>query len=413
MQSYPHIETDLLADVNYIHQRTEIIQKLKNTFLSFGYKEVYIPTFQPYDLYMNMNGTVNQQEMMKTIDYNGNVLVLRPDVTIPLTQQIALSQPKTQQHLRYFYILEIFRQAFEAKGSRENTQAGVEYLGNATPEADAEVIALSIQVLAEMGIQEAKIELGHADFFKQLTKALKLDHTQLQELRKLIQTKNVPEIEFFMKTLDIPKDLKEIVLQLPFLYGAPQKVFEKVNQLKLTEAMRQSVTALEAIYDNLVAYQVDQHIVLDLSLINHMDYYSDLIFQGFIEQVGKPVLMGGRYDRLADEFDANIPAIGFAFDLQLLLETFANQTKVEASIDVCLYYPKAAMENCINIAHTLREAGLQVVLYPDDTAKEHAPYAKYLVEYTADELLVNQTAYKTAEHLLTYLKKARDTSWHK
>src|SRR5699024_10269392 len=102
----------------------------KNTFLSFGYKEVYIPTFQPYDLYMNMNGTVNQQEMMKTIDYNGNVLVLRPDVTIPLTQQIALSNHKAKQHLRYFYILEIFRQAFEAKGSRENTQAGVEYLGN-------------------------------------------------------------------------------------------------------------------------------------------------------------------------------------------------------------------------------------------------------------------------------------------
>src|SRR5699024_2922418 len=134
MHAYPNIESDLMTDVNYIHQRTEIIQKLKNKFLSFGYKEVYIPTFQPYDLYVNMNGTVNQQEMMKTIDHNGNILDLRPDVTIPLTQQVALSQKSVTPDLRYFYILEVFRQAFEAKGSRESTQAGVEYLGNPSPE---------------------------------------------------------------------------------------------------------------------------------------------------------------------------------------------------------------------------------------------------------------------------------------
>src|SRR5699024_664010 len=140
----------------------------------------------------------------------------------------------------YFYILEVFRQALESKGSRENTQAGVEYLGDPTPEADAEIIALSLNVLKKMDLKEAKIELGHADFFKQLTKELDLNQQQLQDLRKFIQAKNVPEIEYFVDTLNIPINLKQIVSQLPFLYGEPKKVFDKVKQLTLTEKMQLS-----------------------------------------------------------------------------------------------------------------------------------------------------------------------------
>src|SRR5699024_9199572 len=69
------------------------------------YKEIHTPAFQPYELYMQMNGTVNQQEMIKTIDNAGNVLVLRPDVTIPLTQRIARHHSQLEQALRYFICL--------------------------------------------------------------------------------------------------------------------------------------------------------------------------------------------------------------------------------------------------------------------------------------------------------------------
>src|SRR5690625_2746772 len=108
MYLYHNIENDLVIDVNQIYHRQQMIEQMKQRFTSFGYREIHTSSFEPYDLYMNMNGTVNQQEMMKTIDNTGQVLVLRPDITIPLTQQIASHNKKITEDLRYFYVLDVF-----------------------------------------------------------------------------------------------------------------------------------------------------------------------------------------------------------------------------------------------------------------------------------------------------------------
>src|SRR5690625_2143504 len=91
MYLYHNIENDLVINVEKIHYREQIIHKLKQRFLTYGYNEIHTSTFENYDLYANMNGTVNHQEMIKTIDNTGKVLVLRPDITIPITQQIAIN----------------------------------------------------------------------------------------------------------------------------------------------------------------------------------------------------------------------------------------------------------------------------------------------------------------------------------
>src|SRR5690625_5964305 len=91
--------------------------------------------------------------MKKRIDNTGQVLVLRPDITIPITQKIALHNKTLQKDLRYFYILDVFRQAAETNKHRESTQAGVEYFGNPSPEADGEIITLAIQILQDLNIR--------------------------------------------------------------------------------------------------------------------------------------------------------------------------------------------------------------------------------------------------------------------
>src|SRR5699024_10484369 len=118
-------------------------------------------------------------------------------------------------------VLDVFRHAPERKGNRKSRQAGVEYFGNSTPEADAEIIALAIELLQDIHFNQVKIELGHAGFFEQLTKKMNLQKQDLQELKQYIQAKNVTEIEQFLKRLNMADDMKEIVNALPFLYGKP------------------------------------------------------------------------------------------------------------------------------------------------------------------------------------------------
>src|SRR5699024_5516554 len=138
--------------------------------------------------------------------------------------------------------------------------------------------------------------------------------------KQYIQAKNIAEIEHFFKRVHMDTDIKEIIMSLPFLYGNPLTVLEKANKLPLKKNMLETLENINKIYETLHAYGVAQHIVIDLSLINHMDYYSDMIFQGFIDNIGKPVIMGGRYDTLANQFGANIPASGFACDVDTLAE---------------------------------------------------------------------------------------------
>src|SRR5699024_6840075 len=168
-----------MMDVDRTYERQFVIAKLKESFQSYGYDEITTSVFGHYDLYAQMNGTVNHQEMIKTIDNTGQVLVLRPDVTIPLTERLARQTKRVMTDVRYFYVLDVYRQAIADGADRESTQAGVEYLGNKRPQADAEIIALAIDTLNGFGIEQMTIELGHAGFFKQLVAELQLTPQQL------------------------------------------------------------------------------------------------------------------------------------------------------------------------------------------------------------------------------------------
>lgn len=412
---YHNTENDLVINVEKIHYRRQVINKLKHRFLTYGYNEIYTSTFEHYDLYANMNGTVNHNEMLKTIDNTGQVLVLRPDITIPITQQIALNNKELHEDLRYFYVLDVFRQTAETRDYREKTQAGVEYFGNPSPEADAEIIALAIHLLEDIQVHHFKIELGHAGFFKQLVHEMNLQKQDLHELKQYIEAKNITEIEQFLNRLSVTPDVKEIVTSLPFLYGNPLEVIEKAKQLPLNDELKNTLQNISEIYHVLRSYGVEQHVVIDLSLINHMDYYSDMIFQGFIQDVGKPILMGGRYNTLADQFGADIPAIGFAYDIDLLLsgvESTALRKMTE--IDITIIYEKDEENIALKLANDFRNEQMHVVTYVNSVRKNRIPTSTFTIKVMKKGyVLINgkeQIPFKSIADAIDILNKIRRES---
>ena len=413
MYLYHNIENDLVINVEQIFARQQIIQKIKQRFSTFGYNEIFTSTFENYDLYAKMNGTVNHQEMIKTIDNTGKVLVLRPDVTIPITQQIALNNKELKEDLRYFYVLNVFRQTQETKDFRESTQAGVEYFGNPSPEADAEIIALAIQLLEDSQVSNYKIELGHAGFFKQLVTDMKLQKQDLAELKEYIQAKNVTEIEQLLTRLAVDSGIKEVVRSLPFLYGNPLDVITKAKELPLNNEMEKTLENIYAIYQSLEAYGVAEHVVIDLSLINHMDYYSDMIFQGFIGKVGKPILMGGRYNTLANQFDSNLPAIGFACDIDFLIAGIESSLLPKMNpVDITVLFEKALNKEGLQLAKLLRDKKYNVLTYMDSTNESRIPTTRFTIKLTKENNILidgdQQFPFKTNDEIIALLQQVRE-----
>ena len=390
MPFYYNTESEPIIDVSKVYETKEIIKRLKKRFASYGYDEIQTAPFERYDLYAQMGALINTKEMIKTIDSSGHVLVLRPDVTLPITKQIADRHTKLNEALRYFYVDEVFR-ADSEEHRESKTQAGVEYFGNQSSEADAEIIALAIHALDDLNV-DFTIEVGHAGFFSAIGQALHLEVDALTELKKLIQAKNVAGLSHFLKQFTLDEALVNIVLDLPFLYGRPDFVFAKVEKLELTPLMKEKLKNLKEITQHLESYGIKDHIVIDLGLINHMDYYSDMIFQGFTKAVAKPVLMGGRYDNLAEQFYSQIPAIGFAFDVEFLFDSLTKSLHTADKINV-ITYDEAAKQDAFTLAKHLRKNYTPVTLYPE--ADYSIKHTERLIQFKAGKVYLNEENKRT------------------
>ncbi|MFD2627272.1 ATP phosphoribosyltransferase regulatory subunit [Oceanobacillus kapialis] len=359
--------------VQEFKRRESLIMKLKHRFLTYGYKQIRTSTFESYDLYTNLTGTVNKDDMVKVIDSSGKVLVLRPDVTLPITRMAAESGA-AQNELRYFYIQDIFRSTASA-GTKESTQAGIECLGNNRPETDAEIILLAIHNLKDLGFTNFKIEIGHAGFFKSLIAPAGLTTPEVEQLQTYIQSKNLVEMVPFLQRLSLAEDLREAIQAIPMLYGAPKEVMQQIPSNLLDEEMRKNLTNLAEIVDLLEDYEVGEHIVLNLGLINNMNYYSDVIFQGFVEQVGHPLLMGGRYNQLGDHYGVDLPAIGFAFEVDVLQEALFHPGQLTEATNeptLLIIYEKSKQREAFRTAQLLREKGYIVRLCLESTDVENS-----------------------------------------
>lgn len=339
----------------------QIIKTIKSRFMTYGYKRIKTSAFEEYDLYSQVKSSINQNEMIKVIDQTGEVLVVRPDVTIPITRQLAQETTVLENERRYFYVQDVFRQPTERGDRIESTQAGVEYFGASSPEADAEVIALACQTLQDLGFNDVKIEIGDAGFFQDLIDDIDLTQNEFNELKNMIQAKNGIDIRPFLDRLEVKTEIAEAIERIPFLYGNPLEVSERAQEIAITEKMKDKINHLIQVYEILKIYGLEQNIVMDLGLINQMGYYSDIIFQGFVEKVGKPVLMGGRYNQLANEFGATIPAIGFACEVDLLVQATGDGESVPTPIDFKINYDEALINESIVIANRLRDQKFSVL----------------------------------------------------
>lgn len=372
------------SDVTFYQRRTQLLHVLKNRFTTYGYKQIQTSTFEAYDLYTTVNGTIRPDEMIKVIDQSGKVLVMRPDVTIPITRKIAAKYPYFTGEIRYFYVTDVFRQTPGETNNKERTQAGIEYFGNTSPEADADVLALAIHALKDLNLNNFTLEIGHAGFTKELISTLNLSEQELEQFKQLIQAKNMSGMKLFLSELSLEPELRTALESIPLLYGDPQDVIKRAKEIAFNERLLAKLQTLEKVLELLQAYGVQEHTVLDLGLINNMDYYSDIIFQGFTGNIGKPIVMGGRYDKLADQFQASIPAIGFAFDINALLESTQHQHKAyRPPVDIVIYYDPCKQESGLSTANKLREQGYRVLAYPEKN--HHSINTQYTIFFTKED----------------------------
>ncbi|RCW50792.1 MULTISPECIES: ATP phosphoribosyltransferase regulatory subunit [unclassified Halanaerobium] len=350
-----------------LRKRRTIYQIIREVFESSGYREVITPTLESLELYAGIEGLVDKDEMFKVVDDRGQILVLRPDLTMPIARLAASRFQNSPRPLKFSYL----SSAFQSKNSqslslKEKTQAGVELIGSDNLESDLEMILLLIKTMEKVGVEEPLVDIGHADLINEIFSDLKINEEAKKELRKLLAAKNKIGIKNYIKKIDLADNTAEILLRLPSLFGNPQQVIKELNKMPLSAETGQVLKTLEKLFNKLTEFDSLKYITFDPMLISRHGYYTGLIFKGYARGYSNLLASGGRYDNLTEKFGVEEAAVGFALEIENLLD-FLNRTgnfnEDPVQRFLLSYEKKEDFKFAYLLAEDLREAGFAAEVY--------------------------------------------------
>ncbi|WP_411954703.1 ATP phosphoribosyltransferase regulatory subunit [Alkalibacillus sp. S2W] len=385
-QPLPQGVTDLYAQ-DYELKQT-LIDRLKQLYHVYGCQPIQTPTFEYYDLFKNIPGTMDDDQMIKLIDRDGKVLVLRPDATVPIARMASQATSDAPLLNKMYYVTNIFRmESGESdRTSRSFSQVGVEWFDDGRELNDLDMVVLAIKSLKHTGLNAIQLELGQARFFRALMSETDLDAVAEAQIQAKLEAKNEYELSDLLDELNVSEVVKKALLQLPQLFGKPSEVLKQATTLVLNSEMTQALDHLTRLVERLDELGYAEDVSIDLGLVNHLNYYTGVMFQGYIEGYGKPVIQGGRYDQLMTYFNLKTSAIGFGVYIDDLLRIAKQQQAV-----------------------SLPKPSQAVVMTNDDTIKTAMRLAQQLREYNVVTTLAsNQDSINQAELVIDVVNQTMD-----
>jgi len=300
-----------------VAQKLWIAERLEQVYCQWGYQRIIASTLEGMDTLM-AGGAIDRATVLATSDGSGIGLGLRPELTASIARAAVTRMAGDTNPLRLYYNANVFRRPPDSQHGRqiEFYQSGVELLHAAGDRADAEILLLLAAALRRLPLADWQLVLGEVG----LTCALLAPFPP--ELRESVRQNLARLDRVALETLPLPPELRDRALFLFDLRGQPAEVLQQVAQLDLAPEAQQAVASLKTLLESLQAI-APLPLVLDLSLLEPIDYYTGLVFEVVARQQHQCYLLGkgGRYDRLLALYDPTGQGgagVGFALNLEEL-----------------------------------------------------------------------------------------------
>lgn len=329
--------------------RRRIRGALMSLFASRSYCEVMTPGFEFYDLFVRAEDPIPQESMFKLVDRSGRLLVMRPDCTAPIARVVATHLKDAVYPVRLCYDQAVFRSEAEHRGATcEIAQCGIELIGADGLRGDIEAVAMAADALAAAEAPDFYIELGHVDYFGGLADELNLGRERTEELRHCIESKNFALLDGLLKDYSGPA--ARALRRLPYLFGG-EETLDEAEALAVGERAHFAVKRLRDIYNEISPGKRGGRLRFDLGLVQHLGYYSGLVFRGYCTGAGSAVLAGGRYDGLLSDFGCELLSIGFAVYADTLAACLPSRAL--PGTDTLIYYDDGCLDSAVELLSTL------------------------------------------------------------
>jgi ATP phosphoribosyltransferase regulatory subunit len=307
-------------------RKRHVEMRLLRVFTAWGYREIVTPSFEYFDVLSLGTDVELQEKMFKLVDREtGRLLALRADVTPQIARIVATRLRDEPRPIRLAYVTNVFRYDEPQVGRyREFYQAGVELVGLEKPEADAEMIAMTVEGLRALGLQRFQIDVGQAEFVRGLLDEIKTDRNRARELHVALLRKDASALERLVGEIAPAAHLADALLALPALVGRDDAL-ARAGRLARNARSERALENLSEVYRLVRIYGLADQVILDLGEVRGFDYYSGVHFEAYVAGLGASIAGGGRYDQMIGRFGYDCPSTGFAFDVGRALLAMETQ----------------------------------------------------------------------------------------
>ncbi|RUT31959.1 ATP phosphoribosyltransferase regulatory subunit [Paenibacillus zeisoli] len=349
---------------DYLPYAVERLRAIERSVLDcmsgWGYRQIMTPTMEYYDT-VGVASSTSDQKLFKLLNNRGTTMVLRSDMTAPIARVVSSLLKEEPLPIRLSYHANVYR-AIEEEAGRESEffQTGVELVGDDSPEADAEVVALAVASLQAAGVSTFKIALGHVGFLNGLLEeAVPGDEEAREGLKQGLLRRDYVGYREALTKLNVSEAQKEELKGILRLRGG-KEVCSEARGLSQSQLAQDSIDHLCKVWEALEDYGVAEHVLIDLTMIGDFSYYTGLIFEGYAAELGFPVCSGGRYNNLLQQFGRPVPATGFALKTNRILDG-VDGIKAVQKLPVLVQYNAQGRKSALQEAARLRREGKVVV----------------------------------------------------
>ena len=307
--------------------RERISETARAVFSEAGYLPVETPLMEDLSA-LSGAGSVGESPF-RLFDSDGRLLVLRPDLTLPVARLAAGRLADAPRPLRLRYSAPVVRERQSLRGQpRQFTQLGVELIGGEAADSEVEVVTLLARVLDELGVETWHIACGSVAPVAGLLDACAPDDAFRERAQELVHASDFVALDELASAAGIPDAAARALARIPRIHGGREALDELdvlLAEAGVEEGAR-GVRELRDLAERISGAVPAGRLSFDFSTVNSFDYYPGIIFKGYAAGTTGAVASGGRYDRvLANLGLDDACACGFALSLERLQEALGER----------------------------------------------------------------------------------------
>lgn len=349
-----------------LKKRKQVENTIRHLFYLYGYEEIDTPIVESMQLVAAKAGDEIRHRMYSFRDLGGREVALRPEMTASVARLVVNHLKSSPKPIRLGYVSNCFRYDEPQQGRyREFWQGGFELFGSSRPEADAEILTISDHLMKALRFQNYKIIVSHFGIPRGILKHEGIDNQTQDEILSFMDRSQYDKAIALLKERGLTDRCIETSRELFEI--KTESITEALKEGR--ELLRNYKNALEALnnLESIIRIVIDSGLNIplkvDLGFGRGLEYYTGMVFEVFVPDLGVALNGGGRYDQLIETFGGEpTPAVGCAPGIDRIVLAMKKKKlfkKKETSPKILVIALEGELQGqALEIAQRLRSRGV-------------------------------------------------------